>query len=410
LWVVDDARMPLACRSGGCPRSFQRPKKIAAEQPSPTLIRLSQRLSAPSSPPPRVRPPGRGRRPRAACGGRARGGVHGSDWPGAASPMKLGAGEPVQPGGVGIGAGLQLDLVLVRARSGAARRRSRAAARKSSARCPASARRRRSRRPWAACAAGCRPGRRPRPGRSARTRRPRCAPWRGRAGRRPAGRSTRSTWIARWMRLWRIGETPGNEPGVAALGTPDIRQVAGGAADLDPAQVQRPAARRVGEVDMRRGERVDDAEEQRRGSVHPDQRRIAAAVEMAHPDHQRVGPDQSRAPGIAETPAGAGLPRHAQRVGLGQRAEVRARVLRQHVAHDEGGLGSQQRLAGRQRQAVDEIQWLPLAIVAEQRVELHQLLHGHFAAAEHQRQPVSARRWPSARCPPGAGSRTGWGA
>ena len=180
----------------------------------------------------------------------------------------------------------------------------------------------------------------------------------------------------------------GDKPGPAFLRTPRRGQFATGQADPHALEVGRHVPDRLGHARALGAQRVDDLEKQRRGGFRPDERGIAAAVEIAHPHHQHVRAEAAGRPRIAERPRGAGFPVHAQAIGLGAAAVVRPRILAQHVHHHEAGCLAEQARAGHLRVACQQSQRAQLAAIGEHRVEAGQLLHGHFAAAQHQRQPV----------------------
>ena len=94
----------------------------------------------------------------------------------------------------------------------------------------------------------------------------------------------------------------GNEPGRTAARTPGIRQVARSQAHFHALQILRWRMRRFGHLRIARAQGIDDVEEQRRSRFDTDERRIAAAVEIADPDDQHIRPDDARTPCIAKTP------------------------------------------------------------------------------------------------------------
>src|SRR5262249_18596345 len=98
------------------------------------------------------------------------------------------------------------------------------------------------------------------------------------------------------------GRFAGDVPGVDAMRTPDVGQVATFAADRDLRDSRRRNMRRCRLLDAREVDSVGDAEEQWRGGVDADEAGVALAGEVANPDHEHVGSDDAGGPGIAESP------------------------------------------------------------------------------------------------------------
>ena len=181
-----------------------------------------------------------------------------------------------------------------------------------------------------------------------------------------------------------------DEPGLAALRAPRIGQVAAGATHLHPLDAERCLPPRLRQTDPRGAQAVDDFEEQRCRGLHAHQRRIAGAIEIAHPHHQRVGPDQADAPRIAKSPGRAGLPCHGQVCTGGHQVAIGTRIFPQHVTGDEGSLRADQAGTGFESIIIAPAQRSHPAIVAQHCIQACEFFHACFAAAQDQGQAVMA--------------------
>ena len=177
----------------------------------------------------------------------------------------------------------------------------------------------------------------------------------------------------------------GDEPSGAAGRAQVVGQFAAGGADFDLAQVGGAAVGGLAGVQALGPDGVDDAQEQGRRGVESDQRGVAVAIEVAQPDHQHVGAEGARGPRVAESPGSAGFPGHGR---ARRRQGVGADVAPQHVEYDEAGLLAQEaRFRGRLGPG-EQRERAPYPAVGQHGVKLSQFFHGHFAAAQHQRQAV----------------------
>src|SRR6185436_8311727 len=99
----------------------------------------------------------------------------------------------------------------------------------------------------------------------------------------------------------------GDVPSAHRLRALSVGQIARRAADIDALQSRRLTIRRLDEL-PRRADRVDDAEEQRRGRLNADKCGIAGAIEVSDPHDEHVRAEHPGGPRVAEAPRCTGLP------------------------------------------------------------------------------------------------------
>src|SRR5277367_4371761 len=99
-----------------------------------------------------------------------------------------------------------------------------------------------------------------------------------------------------------------NEPRERGLRTVGVGQVARGGADGNLCHAWRRTQRQVAHSWFRRVKGIEDAEKQGRRGLDADEGRVAAAVEVAYPDHEHIVPEYPGGPGVTKSPRGPGFP------------------------------------------------------------------------------------------------------